>query len=37
MKRRSFLKAAKRGIAAVGIAKGALAADKYFPIKVDAK
>lgn len=37
MKRRSFLKAATWGIAAVGIAKGALAADKYFPVKVDAK
>jgi superoxide reductase len=35
MERRNFLKAATWGIAAVAAAKGAFAADKYFPVKVD--
>lgn len=37
MKRRSFLKTATWGIAAVAAAKEAFAAEKYFPVKVDAK
>jgi|GEM_PF-112876 len=37
MERRSFLKAAAWGIAAVAVEKGASAGDKYFPVKVDAK
>jgi superoxide reductase len=37
MERRSFLKAATWGIASVAAAKGVFAADKYFPVKVDAK
>jgi superoxide reductase len=37
MERRIFLKATTWGIVAAAAAKGALAADKYFPDKVDAK
>src|SRR5512136_1951805 len=35
MERRSFLKAAALGIMTVGAARGALAADPYFPGKAD--
>jgi superoxide reductase len=37
MQRRSFIKAAAWGIAAVAVGKGTSAGDKYFPVKVDAK
>ena len=37
MERRVFLKAATWGIVAAAATKGAIAADKYFPVKVDAK
>jgi len=35
MERRSFLKVATWGIAAIAATKGVFAADKYFPVKVD--
>jgi superoxide reductase len=37
MERRNFLKAATWGIAAVAAGKSVWAADKYYPVKVDAK